>query len=162
MTTTEKITATVKGDGAGNVVISSTNNPKYGYIKVSQVRTDIDEETGFAKMRPMTALIPGEIPALKSFGWKENQEVEGKIYVKEQLKPFNAKDPEKDIKMAGDTGVTCTLDGAPIYRKHFFSKNVNVEDVRLSHDNTKEIKAAYATIKIQKEAEANSANVGAM
>jgi len=166
MNQSEKITATVKGDGTGNAVIPSTNNPKYGYIKVAQVRTDIDEETGFAKMRPMTALIPGEIPALKSFGWKEGQEVEGKIYVKEQLKPFNTKDPEKDIKQAGETGVNCTLNGFPIYRKHFFSKNVNVEDIRLQHDNTEEIKEAYATIKAQKEAEAKkeaeTAGIGKM
>ncbi len=166
MKTTEKITATVKGDGAGNSVIPSTNNPKYGYIKVAQVRTDIDDETGFAKMRPMTALIPGEIPALKSFGWKEGQEVEGKIYVREQLKPFNLKEPDKDIKQAGETGVNCTLNGSPIYRKHFFSKNVNVEDIRLQHDNTEEIKAAYAIIKDKKDTEAalaaSASNLGNM
>lgn len=166
MTTTEKITVTIKGDGAGNAVIASKNNPKFGYIRVAQVRTDIDDETGFAKMHPMSALIPGEIPALKSFGWSEGQEVEGKIYVKEQLVPFSSKEPEKDLKFAGKTGIVCSIEGRPIYRKHFFSRNTKVEDVRLQHDNTDEIKAAYAKMKLEEEnannTVASSTGIGAV
>lgn len=166
MNQSEKITATVKGDGAGNVVVPSKNNTQYGYIRVEQIRMDFEEETGFLKEKVVSALIPGELTTLRKLGWSEDQEVEGKVYIREQLKPFNTKDPEKDIKMAGETGVVCTLKGEPIYRKSFFTKNVNTEDVRLAHDNTDEIKVAYATIQAEKElAKSNVANpstVGSM
>ncbi len=146
----EKITVT--GDDKGNAIIKSKNNPEYGHIRVSQVRHMFDEK-GFVRPKTLTALVPGLIGDLKSLKWSVNEEVPGKIYVKESLTPFNPKDPDKDLKIAGKTGITCMLDGKPIYRKTFFTTNQATPDVLIQHSNTEEIKAAY--LKLEEEEKAN-------
>lgn len=131
----------VTANAAGQVIVKSNNNPEYGHIRVKQVRMTIDE-TGFARKRTVYALIPGKIEDLKGFGWSADQEVDGHIQIREQLTPFNPKDPNKDVKVAGETGIICKKDGKNVYRKCFYSTN-HVEDVLVEHDNTEEIKAAY-------------------
>ena len=140
----------VSANDEGLVVVTSKNNPEYGYIRVEQVRMVIDEN-GFAGSKAMSALIPGKIVDLHKFGWQADQEVEGKVYFKEQLKPFNPKQPDTDLKDAGDTGVICSVKGAPMYRKNFYSTSPTQDDLYIrdedgniiSHDNTDAIKAVY-------------------
>lgn len=154
----------VRADEAGSVIAQSKNNAKFGHIRVEQTRMIIDEETGFAKKKTISALIPGEIADLRGFGWTDRQEVEGKIIIKERLTPFNEKDPDRDIKIAGDTGVTCMDGDKVIYRKHFYTTDDSATDKLHAHTNTEEIRAAYAAIK-EKEKEENknaSAGIGAM
>ena len=147
----------VTADDAGNVIIPSKNNPEWGHIKVKMDRIVIDDR-GFARLKPVTALIPGKVNDLKAFGWHANQEVEGVIFFKEQLTPFNPKEPKRDYKIAGKTGIVCCLDGQPIYRKTFYSKDPKTKDVFIvdehgnpvSHNNGDDIRAAYAELK-QKE-----------
>ena len=136
----------VTADAAGNVIVPSKNNSEWGYIRVEQVRMVVDER-GFARKRTVSAIIPGTIEDLKGFDWKAGQEVEGKIVIKERLEPFNEETPEKDYKIAGDTKVVCCLDGQPIYRKAFYSLNVNAHDETIEHNNGDAIKAAYAEMK---------------
>ena len=71
--------------------------------------------------------------------YEEGNEVEGKIVVVESLTPFNPVNPEKDLKIAGDTGVVCCIDGQPIYRQCYFTPNEKAKDVFISHDNSDEI-----------------------
>jgi len=132
----------VTANEQGLVVVPSTNNPDYGHIRVTQDVTTIDENTGFVRRKSISALMPGKVEDLQAFGWKNNQEVSGKIVIKESLEPFNPNDPERDFKYAGDTGVICMLNGNPIYRKNFYTLNENAEDVKVQHDNTAEIIAA--------------------
>ena len=73
--------------------------------------------------------------------------MEGKVVVKERLTPFNSKDPERDFKIAGASGIVCTKNGAPIYRKHVVTFDTSAQDVTEEHDNQDEIKAAYAEAK---------------
>lgn len=135
---------------SGNVVIPSKNNAKWGHIRVEQHRIIIDER-GFGRMKPVSALIPGLIKDLKRFGWFEGQELMGTIVFKEQLTPFNKKEPQRDYKIAGKTGIVCCIDGSPIYRKTFYSPNPNAQDVfildalgnPMSHTNGDEIRLAY-------------------
>jgi len=134
----------VCGDEAGNVIVRSQNNPEYGHIRVEQSRMVIDDG-GFAKRKKISALIPGTIEDLKGFDWRVNEEVPGQIIIKESLLPFNPKDPERDFKIAGASGVLCTKGGSPIYRKHFYSLNPNAADILEQHDNTEEIQMAYAS-----------------
>ena len=54
--------------------------------------------------------------------------------------------PEKDYKIAGKTGIVCCQDGQPVYRKTFYTLNTNAEDVAVAHNNTEDIKAAYAQL----------------
>ena len=65
------------------------------------------------------------------------------ILIKESLIPFNAKNPERDLKIAGDTGIVCRLEGLPIYRKTYYSTKANVDDIFVQHDNKEEIKSAF-------------------
>jgi hypothetical protein len=136
----------VTADKAGNVITRSQNNPDFGHIRVEQTRMLVDDN-GFARMKKLSALIPGSIEELQGFGWSANQEVEGKVVVKERLTPFNPKDPERDFKIAGASGIVCTVNGTPIYRKHIFSFDVSAQDTTLDHDNQEEIKSAYAEAK---------------
>lgn len=140
----------VTADAAGNVVVPSSNNSEWGHIRVTQKRIVIDER-GFARPKIASALIAGTVKDLKEFGWKANQELPGTIYYKEQLEPFNKKEPKRDMKIAGKTGIPCTINGQPMYRKGFYSTNPDQTDVYiideygciLSHDNGDEIRAGY-------------------
>lgn len=136
----------VAADKAGNVIVRSSNNPEYGHIRVEQTRMVIDE-SGFARRKRLSALIPGLVEDLKGFGWEAGELVSGKIIVKESLTPFNANDPERDYKIAGNSGIVCCQDGQPIYRKNFFTLSSSAEDTSVEHTNGEEIKAAYAELK---------------
>ena len=127
----------------GAVVNVSTNNPEYGYIRVQQVRTMIDDN-GFLRRKPVSALIPGTLAELKDSGFFAGQQLDGKILVEESLEPFNEKTPERDLKIAGETGIVCTLGGSPIYRRTKFSFDANGVDTLIKHDNVEELRAAYA------------------
>jgi hypothetical protein len=133
-----KVTANDKGQ----VVAPSENNSEYGHIRVTQDVVSIDERTGFVRKKMVSALIPGLVEDLKSFGWVNGQTINGKIVVRESLEAFNPNDPERDLKYAGDTGVICTLEGQPIFRKSFYTLNENAQDEKIQHDNTAEILAA--------------------
>lgn len=144
----------VNADAAGNVIVPSKNNPGYGHIRVEQIRMIIDER-GFARKKTVSALIPGTIEDLKAFGWVAGSEVEGKIVVKERLTPFNTSEPERDYKVAGETGIVCCQDGQPIYRKAFYTLNMNAYDETVEHTNGEDIKAAYAEI-VEKKSSAKT------
>jgi hypothetical protein len=127
----------------GAVVNVSTNNPEYGYIRVQQVRTMIDDN-GFLRRKPVSALIPGTLAELKDSGFFAGQQLDGKIVVEESLEPFNEKTPERDLKVAGETGIVCTLGGLPIYRRTKFSFDATGADTLIKHDNVDELRTAYA------------------
>jgi hypothetical protein len=153
----------VTADAAGNVVTPSKTNPEWGHIRVEQAKIVIDER-GFARKKVISALIPGTIKDLKSFGWKANQEIEGTVIFKEQLTPFNPKEAERDYKVAGKTDVVCCIDGQPIYRKTFFKTESNAKDICImdeqgnpvTHDNGEAIRAAYLAISEKEASEANT------
>ena len=133
----------------GHVVVISGNNKEYGHIRVEQERQVFDDETGCAKLKVVSALIPGLVKDLKGFGFSDQQEIEGKIRIVERTAPFNKKDPDRDLKVAGKSGIVCTKDGEPIYRKHFFTPNLSLQDDKIVHDNKDEIKAAYTTDSVE-------------
>ncbi len=160
----------VAGDAAGNVVIVSKNNPEWGHIKVTQERI-VTDERGFAREKPVTALIAGTVATLKRYGWKKGQKIDGTIIFKEQLTPFNIKEPERDYKVAGKTNIVCCIHGQPIYRKTFYKEDENAKDVYIldeqgnpmSHTNGEDIKAAYKELaKKEKEEQEEAGNIGKM
>jgi hypothetical protein len=76
----------------------------------------------------------------------------GKIIVKESLEPFNPENPDKNLKIAGDTGIICNIGGQPIYRDTFYSPSETAEDILIMHDETcaeeiKNVKRAETTVK---------------
>lgn len=140
----------VTADPAGNIIVISNNNPEWGYIRVEQTRMIVDDR-GFARRKVVSALITGKVEDLKGFGWSANQEVDGKIIVKERTIPFNTNEPERDYKIAGDTGIVCCYYGEPIYRKAFYTSNLQAHDETVEHTNGEDIKAAYAELADRKK-----------
>jgi len=130
---------TVTADENGNVIGISQNNPEYGYIRVEQVATQINEE-GWLKHVKRSALIKGRVDDLISTKYGEGHQIEGKIIVKESLEPFNPENPDKNLKIAGSTGIICRLNDQPIYRQTFFTTNQYSQDEFIMHTNSDEIK----------------------
>lgn len=134
-----KVKVQASEDGS---VVRLTSNPKYGYIVVAMVTSIF--EGGWMRESKRTALISGETEMLKNAGFYNGQELEGKIQVIESLTPFEGDPtPEKRIKIAGNTGIPCKLDGQPIYRKTEFTSDVDAKDILIAHNNKEEIQAAY-------------------
>jgi hypothetical protein len=127
----------------GTVIHVSNNNPEYGYVKLQQVRSLIDDN-GFLRRQVMSALIQAPIGILQEMGYHAGQVLDGKIIIKESLKPFNKKSPERDLKIAGKTGIVCTFEDQPIYRKTVYSTSSNASDITVQHDNVEELREAYA------------------
>ena len=138
----------VTADKARSVIIKSESNPEFGHIRVEQTRMVLDDN-GFARRKKLSALIAGTVEDLAGFGWGANQLVDGKIIVKESLTPFNKREPGRDYKIAGDSGIVCSIEEQPIYRKHFYTFSAKAEDETLEHDNGEAIQAAYAASKAQ-------------
>lgn len=130
---------TVTADKEGNIIGVSENNPEYGYVRVEQITTQIDEQ-GWLKNVKRSALIKGKVEDLENCNYREGSEIQGKIVVKESLTPFNPENPDSNLKIAGSTGIICTVDDQPIYRQTFFTPNVDAYDEFITHDNSEEIK----------------------
>jgi len=134
----------VVADATSKAVVNvSENNPTYGYIRLEQTRVMIDDN-GFVKPKTISTLLQGEVENLQSLNFYDGQEIPGTICIKEAMTPFNAKTPERDLKIAGETGIICSVGGAPIYRKTVYSASANAEDVLIKHDNVDQLRAAYA------------------
>lgn len=133
----------VTANELGKVVIPSENNPSFGYVRVEQERA-VTDENGWIRVKKLTALVPGTVSDLNKLGWVNGQLVNGSIVIREQLTPFNKRNPERDLKVAGDTGIVCKVDDQPIYRNTFFTTNPNAQDTVIAHTNIEEIKAAYS------------------
>ena len=56
----------VIGDETGNVINQSANNPEYGYVRLEQVKTTIDDN-GFLRRRSISTLVQGLISDLNYF-----------------------------------------------------------------------------------------------
>ena len=128
----------------GAVINVSENNPEWGYIRVSQSRLIIGDN-GFLTPKTLNFLIKGTVDTLKQAGFYAGQELPGNILIEESLEPFNKKNPERDYKVAGDTGIVLTVNGSPIYRRTVYSASANAEDTLMKHDNVEELRAAYST-----------------
>jgi len=127
-------------DEMGNVIRVSNTNPEYAHIRLSQDRAVLNN--GFISKKSVTTLLHGKLEDLRDMGMANKTELTGKIIVKEQLTPFSNNDPDRDLKIAGDTGIICCVHGEPIYRKTVFTYDVTAEDVLLDHTNGDAIKEA--------------------
>ena len=147
----------VAADETGSVVVPSQNNPEYGYIRVQQDRVVFDDN-GFMSRRPINAIINGLLSDLKSLNWTKDMTLPGNILIKESLTPLNKKRPELDYKVAGTTGIVCSVNGQPIYRKTIYTTASNVQDVIVKHDNTEAIRNKFAEMQTTETQSAVKAN----
>lgn len=139
--TTGKVKVTADQDG--NIIGVSQNNPEYGYVRVEQIATTVNSE-GWLRRAKRSALIKGKVVDLLDTNFKEGQELPGKIVVVESHIPFNPENPERDLKIAGDTGVVCRVDDQPIYRQTYYTTNESAQDELIMHNNTEEIREVQA------------------
>lgn len=137
---------TVTADAAGCIIGVSNKNPEYGFIRVVQQRMLINNE-GWVRLTTLSALIRGKVSDLQALNLKADQELPGKIVIREQLDPFNKQNPDRNMKIAGDSGIPCCYHGAPIYRDNFFVTSSDAEDQLIAHTNVEEIKAEQYRLK---------------
>jgi hypothetical protein len=124
------------------VIVQSKVNPEYGYVKVVQTKQLVDVN-GFLRRIQVPALIHGYVGELKLGGYYANQELNGRVVIRESLTPFNEKDPSKDLKVAGTTGVVCKVNNQPIYRKTVYTDMSTLQEQLIQHDNVEEIRASF-------------------
>ena len=116
----------------GNVIVLTDD--QFGYVRVEQTVTSFTER-GFALEKKQSALVFGEVNVLRGLGWRDNQEISGKIVIKESHTPFNKKNPDKDLKTAGSSGIVCTKNGRNIYRRAVYTPDMSATDELIPHDN---------------------------
>ena len=95
----------VVADENQNVLFISENNPEYGWIFVEQIATQI--ENGWLRNVRRKARIMGKVSDLQELGYTTDSDLPGKIIVKESFTPFNLENPDRDLKIAGSTGIIC-------------------------------------------------------
>ncbi len=131
----------INPDEMGNVIRVSKNNPEFGHIRLTQERVSFGN-TGWVNRKQLSTLLHGKVEDLREMGLQNMKELTGKIVVTESLEPFNKANPDRDLKIAGDTGIICCQDGQPIYRKTTYVSDVNAEDVLVAHNNGDAIREA--------------------
>lgn len=137
----------VSSNEDGSVISLSKNNPQYGYIRVSQKRLVINRK-GWVNMKELSALVQADVETLKQLDWKAGQELNGQIVIKESIEPFSPENSQKDLKIAGDSNVICSINGQPIYRKCFYDPTASDIDILVQHDNLEEIRNAMTAVKL--------------
>ena len=140
MNSTVKIVADAT---TGAVVRVSETNPEFASVRLEQVRTVIGNNN-FIERKTVSTLLQGATSDLTAMGFYAGQELPGSIVIEESLTAFNKKTPERDLKVAGDTGIICTVGGQPIYRRAVYSSASNAQDTLIKHDNVEQLRTAYA------------------
>ena len=136
----------VLADATTKSVINLSSNPEFGFIRVEQSVNQYDDN-GFLIRKKLSAIISGPISDLQDAGYYEGQLLDGKIIVQEAMEPFNGKNPERDLKVAGSTGIVCRVEGAPVYRRTLYTEKENLKDALIAHDNVDELRTAYDSVK---------------
>jgi hypothetical protein len=132
----------VVADATGAVINVSDNNPEYGYVKLQQAKTVVDDN-GFLRRTVLTSLILAPLDILKEMNYYGGQILPGTLVIEESLAPFNKKTPERDLKIAGKTGIVCRLDDQPIYRRVRYSESPDAVNKTIQHTNVEELREAY-------------------
>ena len=139
--------AVIVADATTGAVINMSNNPEFGYVRVEQSVNQYDDN-GFLRRKKLSAIISAPIGDLQDAGYYAGQLLDGKIIIQESTTPWNEKNPERDLKVAGSTGIVCRLEGAPIYRRTLYTEKENLKDTLIAHDNVDELRAAYESNKV--------------
>lgn len=128
-------------DELGSVIRVSQNNNEYGHVRLQQERVTFGN-TGWVSRKTVSTLLHGKVEDLREMGIQNMKELPGKIVIRESLEPFSNNDPDRDLKIAGNTGIICCQDGQPIYRKTMYTADTGAEDVLVAHDNGDAIREA--------------------
>tara|TARA_R100001443_G_scaffold106599_1_gene116057 strand:+ start:249 stop:863 length:615 start_codon:yes stop_codon:yes gene_type:complete len=145
---TENGKVAIVPDEHGSVIRVSKNNPEFGHVRLTQEKVAFGAQ-GWVNKKTRSTLIHGTVEDLQSIGIADKTELPGHIVIREQFEAFSTDNPDRDLKIAGDTGIVCigtnTETGemdAPIYRKTFYSMDLNEQDTLIAHTNSDAIRAA--------------------
>ena len=142
----------ISPDEQGNVIRVSKNNPEYAHIRITQQKVSFNTQ-GWVENKSRSALINGKLEDLKQLNFNVDQVLSGNIVIQEQTQPFNNNNPERDLKIAGDTGIVCkkinyeTGEEESIYRRTFYDMTGNVQDTLVPHSNGQEIRDSQGNVK---------------
>ena len=132
----------VPEDKTGAVIRVSKNNPEFGHVRLTQQKVTFTA-TGWVKKTNLSTLLHGKVEDLEALGIQDSSELPGNIVVQESTQPFSESDPDRDLKIAGETGIICaTADGEPIYRKTIYDGTGSMEDTLIAHANGQAIREA--------------------
>ena len=134
---------TIMPDDLGNVIRVSKNNSEYGHVRLTQESVTFTG-SGWVKKSQRSTLIHGTVEDLTDIGIAKQTSLPGQIVIKESTDPFNSADPDRDLKIAGETGVICCAHGEPIYRKAFYDASGLDTDEFVAHTNGDAIREAQA------------------
>lgn len=123
----------------GTLINVYPNSPEYGWIRVMQTVPQISPK-GWLRYAKRFGFLKGTVEDLQKGNFQVDQELPGKIVVKESLFPFDDENPDKNIKVAGKTGIVCRVDDQPIYRQTFYTTDLHAVDEFITHTNSDEIK----------------------
>jgi len=146
----------VAANKAGHVINVSKKNEDYGFIKLTQDIIVVKDT--FVDRKQRSALLTGRIEVLQSMNLSGGDEIQGKIIVLESLVPFARVNQERDLKIAGDTNICCSIGGEPIFRKTFYVTDENAKDEFIKHDNSDEIMTAKQDLLVMEKEAAIAAN----
>lgn len=135
----------VTANEQGQVVVTSTNNPVYGFVRVESEEMIIGPNR-FVRPQKKSALILGRIEHLQMLNYKKGQQLPGRIRTIETLTPVNPEDLQQGLKLAGPTNVVCKIEGKPIYRLQEYDPSGESKDVLIAHDNKAEIQQEQKVI----------------
>ena len=144
--TGKKTNVDIMPDEHGNKIRVSTNNPEFGYIRLQQSATTIGTNN-WLKTNSRSTLVHGKVEELEQ-SFSNMDSIPGQLIIREQITAFNSENPDRDLKMAGQTGIICkavdteTGEVVPIYRKTFFDPTMNMTDTLVAHINSDEIREA--------------------
>ena len=141
---TENGKVTIVQDENGSVIRVSKNNPEFGHVRLTQEKVAFGAQ-GWVNKKVRSTLIHGTVEDLQSIGIADQTELPGHIVIREQLEAFSKDNPDRDYKIAGDTGVICCKNGEPIYRKTFYSMDLDEGDTLVAHTNGDDIREANGT-----------------
>jgi hypothetical protein len=133
----------VVADEFGSVIRVSQNNPEYGFVRVEQ--DAIEVSNGWVRRKVRSSIVPGLVADLKAIGWKANEELVGKITVKESLDPIMESNPDFGVKRAGQDGPVCLFEDQAIYRRTYYTLDTQDQDVFIQHTNVDEIRESNAS-----------------
>lgn len=132
---------TIAPDEQGNVIRVSRNNPEFGHVRLTQEKVAFGAQ-GWVKKSTRSTLIHGKVEDLQAINIADKTELPGQIVIREQMEAFSADNPDRDLKIAGDTEIVCCRHGEPIYRKTFYSTDPDEGDTLVAHTNGDAIREA--------------------
>ena len=148
---------------AGAVITAFKDNPLEGFTLIVQRKPKLVQlfSGTTLRMSTRTCLFKGEIASLEYAieEWSDAGKIPGQIICTDFLEadlPSSLYDEttgmlkeyaEKLCKVAGDTGVECTLDGERIFRMRSYTDDMSCTDAIIAHDNGNEIRTVQASMK---------------